>query len=43
MLLGHWQEMRALGQASVALEALAALLPDEAESSSRRRYRGPSR
>ena len=31
MLLGHWQEMRALGQASGALEALAALLPDEAE------------
>ena len=31
MLLGHWQEMKALGQASSALEALAALLPDEAE------------
>jgi Cu2+-exporting ATPase len=31
MLLGHWQEMRALGQASGALEALAALLPDDAE------------
>ncbi|MBT5773481.1 MAG: HAD-IC family P-type ATPase, partial [Dehalococcoidia bacterium] len=31
MLLGHWQEMRALGQASGALDALAALLPDEAE------------
>ena len=31
MLFGHWQEMRALGQASGALEALAALLPDEAE------------
>jgi Cu2+-exporting ATPase len=31
MLLGHWQEMKALGQASEALEALAALLPDEAE------------
>ena len=31
MLLGHWQEMRALGQASGALEALAALLPDEAD------------
>jgi P-type Cu2+ transporter len=31
MLLGHWLEMRALGQASGALEALAALLPDEAE------------
>ncbi|MEX2101615.1 MAG: heavy metal translocating P-type ATPase [Actinomycetota bacterium] len=31
MLLGHWQEMRAIGQASSALEALAELLPDEAE------------
>src|SRR3546814_6236530 len=31
MLLGHWQEMRALGQAQDALSALAALLPDEAE------------
>ncbi|HZD78769.1 MAG TPA: copper-translocating P-type ATPase, partial [Actinomycetota bacterium] len=31
MLLGHWQEMNAIGQASGALEALAALLPDEAE------------
>jgi Cu2+-exporting ATPase len=31
MLLGHWQEMKALGQASSALEALAELLPDEAE------------
>ncbi len=31
MLLGHWQEMRALGQAQGALGALAALLPDEAE------------
>ena len=31
MLFGHWQEMRALGQASGALDALAALLPDEAE------------
>jgi Cu2+-exporting ATPase len=31
MLLGHWQEMQALGQASGALEALAALLPDEAD------------
>jgi Cu2+-exporting ATPase len=31
MLLGHWQEMKALGQASGALEALAALVPDEAE------------
>jgi Cu2+-exporting ATPase len=30
MLLGHWQEMKALGQASGALEALAALLPDQA-------------
>jgi Cu2+-exporting ATPase len=31
MLLGHWQEMRAVGQASSALDALAELLPDEAE------------
>ncbi len=31
MLLGHWQEMRAIGQAQNALSALAALLPDEAE------------
>ena len=31
MLLGHWQEMKALGQAQDALAALAALLPDEAE------------
>lgn len=31
MLLGHWLEMRALGSASSALDALAALLPDEAE------------
>ena len=29
--LGHWLEMRALGAASSALDALAALLPDEAE------------
>jgi P-type Cu2+ transporter len=31
MLLGHWQEMKAIGQAQGALEALAQLLPDEAE------------
>ena len=31
MLLGHWLEMRAIGQAQGALAALAALLPDEAE------------
>jgi len=31
MLLGHWQEMKAIGQARGALAALAALLPDEAE------------
>jgi Cu2+-exporting ATPase len=31
MLLGHWMEMRAIGQARGALEALADLLPDEAE------------
>ena len=37
MLLGHWQEMKALGQAQDALAALAALLPDEAERIDRRR------
>ena len=31
MLLGHWQEMKALGQAQDAVAALAELLPDEAE------------
>ena len=31
MLLGHWVEMRAIGRARGALEALAELLPDEAE------------
>ena len=31
MLLGHWMEMRSIGQAQGALEALAELLPDEAE------------
>jgi P-type Cu2+ transporter len=31
MLLGHWLEMRAIGQASGALAALAELLPDDAE------------
>ena len=31
MLLGHWIEMRALGSAQGALDALAALLPDHAE------------
>jgi Cu2+-exporting ATPase len=31
MLLGHWMEMRAIGQARGALVALAELLPDEAE------------
>ncbi|MGH8902805.1 MAG: heavy metal translocating P-type ATPase [Egibacteraceae bacterium] len=31
MLLGHWQEMRAIGQAQGALAALAELLPDNAE------------
>jgi len=31
MLLGHWLEMRAIAQASGALDALAALLPDSAE------------
>ncbi|MBT1004345.1 copper-translocating P-type ATPase [Paenarthrobacter sp. DKR-5] len=31
MLLGHWMEMRALGSAQGALDALAALLPDQAD------------
>jgi Cu2+-exporting ATPase len=31
MLLGHWQEMKAIGQAQGALAALATLLPDDAE------------
>ena len=31
MLLGHWLEMRAIGQARSALDSLAQLLPDEAE------------
>ncbi|MFP3901907.1 MAG: heavy metal translocating P-type ATPase [Acidimicrobiia bacterium] len=31
MLFGHWQEMKAIGQARGALEALAELLPDDAE------------
>jgi P-type Cu2+ transporter len=31
MLLGHWQEMKAIGQAQGALSALAELLPDDAE------------
>ncbi len=31
MLLGHWLEMRALGETRSALDALAALVPDEAE------------
>jgi Cu2+-exporting ATPase len=31
MLLGHWQEMKAIGQARGALATLAELIPDEAE------------
>ena len=31
MLLGHWQEMKAIGQAQGALTALASLLPDDAD------------
>ena len=31
MLLGHWMEMRAIGQAQGAVAALAELLPDQAE------------
>jgi Cu2+-exporting ATPase len=35
MLLGHWLAMKAVGQASSALQALAELLPDDASSMSR--------
>jgi Cu2+-exporting ATPase len=31
MLLGHWQEMKAIGQAQGALAALARLLPDDGD------------
>jgi Cu2+-exporting ATPase len=31
MLLGHWQEMNAIGHAQGALDALSELLPDDAE------------
>lgn len=31
MLLGHWQEMRALGETRSALQSLAELVPDQAE------------
>ncbi len=31
MLLGHWMEMRSVGQAQGALAALAEMMPDEAE------------
>lgn len=31
MLLGHWLEMRAIGQAQGALQTLAALLPEDAQ------------
>jgi len=31
MLLGHWQEMKAIGETQGALAALAELLPDEAD------------
>ncbi|GIH97556.1 copper-translocating P-type ATPase [Planobispora siamensis] len=37
MLLGHWQESKAIGRARGALSALAALLPDEAELADGRR------
>ena len=37
MLLGHWLEMKAIGQAEGALAALAELLPDEAERVAARR------
>ena len=47
MLLGHWLEMKAIGQAQGALAALAELLPDAAERVDRptatsRRCRSPS-
>ena len=37
MLLGHWQEMKAIGQARGALAALAALLPDRCRGRRARR------
>ena len=43
MLLGHWLEMRAIGQAQGALAALAELLPDEAERVTPERRRDRSR
>ena len=39
MLLGHWQEMKAIGQARGALAALAALLPMSPTDRRRRRSR----
>ena len=43
MLLGHWLEMKAIGQAQGALAALAELLPDAAERvADRRRVRSRS-
>ena len=41
MLLGHWQEMKAIGQAQGALAALAELLPDDAERVAPARSRSP--
>ncbi len=42
MLLGHWQEMKAIGQAQGALSALAALLPRRRRPRRRRRCRADS-
>ena len=39
MLLGHWMEMRAIGQAQGALHTLAELLPDFAERVTGARHR----
>ncbi len=43
MLLGHWIEMRSLGQASSALDSLAALLPTRPNASTPTGRSPPSR
>ena len=43
MLLGHWQEMKAIGQAQDALAALAELLPDDGRGGRRRHCSAPWR
>ena len=40
MLLGHWLEMKAIGQAQGALAALAELLPDDGRARAARRAGG---